>query len=120
MKGNDMKQLVTIIFGGQSSEHEISCLSAQTVIKNIDSDKYETLLIGITREGRWLLVENVEQIADGSWTESPVEAIIAPDASLHGAIICENDTPCFFAFAISASILRAARTPESQLQNSEK
>ena len=85
------KKKIAVLFGGQSSEHEISCLSAQTVIKNIDSDKYETLLIGITREGRWLLVENVEQIADGSWTESPVEAIIAPDASLHGAIICEND-----------------------------
>ena len=63
------KKKIAVLFGGQSSEHEISCLSAQTVIKNIDSDKYETLLIGITREGRWLLVENVEQIADGGGTQ---------------------------------------------------
>ena len=85
------KKTIAIVFGGQSSEHEISCLSAQTVINNIDREAYEPLLIGITREGRWLLVNSVEQIADGSWTESTVEAIIAPDASLHGAIICEND-----------------------------
>lgn len=66
-------------------------MSAQTVIRNIDTGRYDPLLIGITREGRWLLVNSVEQIADGSWTQSAIEAIIAPDASLHGAILCEDE-----------------------------
>ena len=49
------KQTVAVLFGGQSSEHEVSCVSAVTVIENIDRDKYDVLLVGITKEGSWLL-----------------------------------------------------------------
>ena len=38
------KKKVAIIFGGESSEHEISCISVRTIIKNIDKDKYDILL----------------------------------------------------------------------------
>jgi D-alanine-D-alanine ligase len=46
---------VGIIFGGKSGEHEISLLSAQSVMRAIDKDKYEIVPIGITSEGRWLM-----------------------------------------------------------------
>ena len=49
------KQTVAVLFGGQSSEHEISCISAATVIENINRDRYDVILIGITEDGRWLL-----------------------------------------------------------------
>ena len=49
------KQTVAVLFGGQSSEHEVSCVSAATVIDHIDREKYEVVLIGITKEGKWLL-----------------------------------------------------------------
>ncbi len=84
------KKTIAVIFGGQSSEHEISCLSAQTVIKNMDPEAYEPVLIGITKEGRWLLADDISQIADGSWTASETEAIIAPDAGVHGVITCRD------------------------------
>ena len=45
---------LAVIFGGQSSEHEVSCMSAVNIIEQIDKEKYQVLLIGITKEGHWL------------------------------------------------------------------
>lgn len=49
-----MKKRVGVIFGGRSGEHEISIRSAQTVIEQIDKDKYDVVPIAITQDGRWL------------------------------------------------------------------
>ena len=48
------KKKVAVIFGGQSTEHEVSRVSAQSVINNIDRSKYDVVMIGITKDGRWL------------------------------------------------------------------
>jgi D-alanine-D-alanine ligase len=48
------KVRVAVLFGGQSSEHDVSLRSAQTVMGALDPDRYEIVPIGITREGRWL------------------------------------------------------------------
>jgi D-alanine-D-alanine ligase len=51
-----MKKLtVAILFGGRSAEHEVSLQSAKNVIDSINKTKYNTVLIGISREGRWSL-----------------------------------------------------------------
>lgn len=50
---------VGIIFGGKSGEHEISLASAQSVARAIDKDKYAVVMIGITKEGKWLIGEDV-------------------------------------------------------------
>lgn len=50
-----MKKLrVAVLFGGRSGEHEVSLVSATSVIENLDKDKYEILPIGITKEGKWI------------------------------------------------------------------
>jgi len=49
------KLTVAILFGGRSAEHEVSLQSAKNVIDSIDKTKYNTVLIGISREGRWFL-----------------------------------------------------------------
>ena len=49
-----MKLKIGVIFGGRSSEHEISIRSARTVIEQIDKDKYDVVPIAITKEGNWL------------------------------------------------------------------
>ena len=59
------KKKTVIIFGGQSSEHEVSCVSAVTVINNLDTEKYEPLLIGITKDGAWKLVDSAASIQQG-------------------------------------------------------
>src|SRR5215475_11049535 len=61
-----MKQTrVGILFGGRSGEHEISLLSAASVFKAIDTNKYEVVPIGITKDGRWLAASDAERLLDG-------------------------------------------------------
>ena len=67
-----------IIFGGRSGEHEISLMSATSVINAIDKEKFLPVLIGITREGKWLLYDGpVENIEKGSWQKIAEEALAA-------------------------------------------
>ncbi len=74
------KKTVAVIFGGHSSEHEVSRISATTIISNLDTDKYYILPIGITKDGRWLLYNgSVDKIKTGEWENFGVPAIISPD-----------------------------------------
>lgn len=64
------KKRVAVIFGGQSPEHEVSRTSAQSVINNIDRDKYDVKIIGITKEGKWLPYDGpTELLSTGEWKE---------------------------------------------------
>jgi len=69
-----------VLFGGQSSEHEVSCISVQNFVKNIDTDRYDVTLVGITKTGHWVLAEDISRVADGSWRESKISAVLSPDA----------------------------------------
>src|SRR5258708_30040030 len=61
-----MKKLrVGILFGGRSGEHEISLLSAASVLQALDKDKYEVVPIGITKEGRWVSQAYAERLLKG-------------------------------------------------------
>jgi D-alanine-D-alanine ligase len=61
-----MKKLrVGILFGGRSGEHEVSLLSAASVLHAIDKNKYEVVPIGITKDGRWLTAEHAENLLQG-------------------------------------------------------
>jgi D-alanine-D-alanine ligase len=59
------KLRVGILFGGRSGEHEVSLLSAASVLKAIDKEKYSVVPIGITREGRWLTESHAERLLRG-------------------------------------------------------
>jgi len=48
-----------VLFGGRSAEHEVSCLSATSVLEVIDRDRYEVITVGITKDGRWTLTDGV-------------------------------------------------------------
>lgn len=58
------KKTIVILFGGVSSEHDISCISAYNVAKVIDKNKYKTLMIKIYENGRWMLIDNLEKMLD--------------------------------------------------------
>ena len=63
-----MKKKIAILFGGQSTEHEVSRVSATSVLKNIDNEKYIVYPIGITREGQWFYYKgHIENIGNGKW-----------------------------------------------------
>ncbi len=62
------KTRIAVLFGGKSGEHEVSRVSATSVIKAIDKEKYDIITIGITKQGEWLLYEGpLEDIAPGTW-----------------------------------------------------
>jgi D-alanine-D-alanine ligase len=67
-----MKKLrVGILFGGRSGEHEVSLLSAASVLQAIDKDKYEVVPIGITKDGRWLTSDDAENLLQGKLVLEP-------------------------------------------------
>ena len=78
---------VGVIFGGRSAEHEVSIVSAASVIAALDKRKYEVLPIGITPEGRWLsstkALELLKRRAD---VESLPEHILVPDPRKQGLV----------------------------------
>jgi D-alanine-D-alanine ligase len=59
------KTRVGILFGGRSGEHEVSLLSAASVLNAIDKAKYKVVPIGITKDGRWLTAEHAERLLKG-------------------------------------------------------
>ena len=59
------KLRVGILFGGRSGEHEVSLLSAASVLKAIDREKFDVTPIGITKEGRWLAAADAHGLLNG-------------------------------------------------------
>ena len=93
MKGS--KQTILILFGGVSSEHEVSRNSAASILRNIDTERYEVITIGITKDGRWYKTpQNADNMADGSWENDPanVVAYVCPDRSVHGVVTAKGET----------------------------
>lgn len=82
------KLRVCVIFGGKSPEHEISRKSVTSVINNLDKEKYDIDMLGITKDGRWYLYTgDVSKIENGDWEkENITPAVISPDSG-EGAIL---------------------------------
>ena len=63
-----MKKKVAVLFGGQSTEHEVSRVSAASVLRNIDVAKYDIYPIGITKDGKWFeYTGTIDKIESGQW-----------------------------------------------------
>ncbi|MEG0687336.1 MAG: D-alanine--D-alanine ligase family protein [Hungatella sp.] len=86
-----MSEKVVVLFGGQSSEHIVSCMSAANIIDHIDAKAYDALLIGITEDGHWIKTESVEDIRSGAWREGCIGAVLSPDATEQCVILTEGD-----------------------------
>ncbi len=85
---------IAVLFGGASSEHEVSLISAYSVLTNIPKDKYEVMCIGITKKGHWLYYPGeYEDIKTGAWENNPdcCTAVISPDAMHKGVILFGED-----------------------------
>lgn len=62
----DKKMRVAVLFGGRSGEHEVSLVSGTAIAKNLDRNKYDVSLIGIDKDGRWLLPDESVLLAQSS------------------------------------------------------
>ena len=89
------KKTVALLFGGVSSEHEVSCMSVSSVWENIDREKYEVLLIGITKNGEWRLYDGeIEKVRSCRWASDEAnlkKAYICPDRAVHGIMLEEEN-----------------------------
>jgi D-alanine--(R)-lactate ligase len=78
---------IGIIFGGCSEEHPVSVISAQEVARNLDTEKYEPLWIGITKSGDWRLCDG----PDANWENGSCRpAVLSPDRSVHGLLVLDR------------------------------
>lgn len=84
------KKNLVALFGGQSSEHVVSCMSARNVIANMDTEKYNVIIVGITEEGHWLKVDSIQEIEADTWRENKTEAVLSPDAREKCLLVMEN------------------------------
>ena len=85
---------IAVLFGGNSSEHEVSRMSAATIIDGLSKDKYNIFMLGITKLGEWFLYNgNTKDIIDGSWENDPdnKKAFISPDTSVKGIVVLNDD-----------------------------
>ena len=90
-----MKKLnVCVLFGGISPEHDVSLRSAESVLNNMDPEKYNILPVGITKEGDWIYYggKDYSTLPDGSWKEDPNNrrAAISPIRG-QGLLVFEGD-----------------------------
>jgi D-alanine-D-alanine ligase len=86
-----MKKLrVGVLFGGRSGEHEISLLSAASVLEAIDKTKYDVVPIGITKDGRWLTSSQAELLLHGKASDKHLRAG-DPDATTSAAVLASGE-----------------------------
>lgn len=72
------RKRIAVIFGGQSSEHEVSRVSAESVLRNIDKNKYDIEMIGITKDGRWLPYNGpLELVGTGAWQSLAEKSLLS-------------------------------------------
>ena len=90
------KLRIGILFGGRSGEHEVSLLSAASILKAIDRKRYDVVPIAIDKQGRWLSSEASQRLLDGP-APSPAQRV-QPSRLAAGAA-CE--------FATAAAVLRS-------------
>ena len=84
------KNLV-VIMGGRSSEHEVSLVSARTVIDSINTDIYNIIMVGITKDGKWKLIDRLSRLEDGSWVKKNNSAYISPETGKNELCIIRGD-----------------------------
>ncbi len=83
---------VVVLYGGVSPEHEVSKMSAATIVSNIEEEKYNVIPLYITKEGEWLLYDgSVDNLNNIQWKKFGTKAVLSPDKSDRGLIRIVND-----------------------------
>lgn len=90
-----MKLQLAILFGGVSTEHDVSCTSATTMIKNLDPSRYDLMLIGITKDGRMLhYTGDVADLTTGNWhTHDVTDCTISTNRAQKGLFVAGKLLP---------------------------
>ena len=91
-----MQYTLCVLFGGASTEHKVSCRSTESVLNQIDREKYDVITVGITMDGRWLryMGGDPAEIRSGAWEQHPDNrpCCISPDTGVHGLMYADGTT----------------------------
>ncbi|WP_250278209.1 D-alanine--D-alanine ligase family protein [[Clostridium] colinum] len=111
------KKVVAVLFGGQSSEHEISKISASTIIYNLSKEKYSILPIYISKDGQWKIYDGpIENICNTDWEIYANNAIISPDTSHKGIIRITGDRIKFMPVDVVIPVLHGKWGEDGTIQ----
>jgi D-alanine-D-alanine ligase len=91
------KLRVGVLFGGRSGEHEVSLLSAASILKAIDRKKYDVVPIGITKEGHWLASADATNLLEGDQSAAARRLRAGDPAATPGAKLLHEGIPTLMA-----------------------
>src|SRR3569623_457838 len=98
------KLRVGILFGGRSGEHEVSLLSAASILKAIDRKKFEVVPIGITKQGRWLGAADAHGLLEGQHGVAGRDLRAGDPEATPGAKLLQEGMPTLMAPEPSAAV----------------
>src|SRR5574342_293751 len=87
----DRKLRVAVLFGGRSGEHEVSLMSARSVLSVLDPARYAVTQIGITHDGAWLTGEDVLGRLENRRVDGLKPVLLSPDPSSPGLYMMDGD-----------------------------
>ena len=88
------KKIIAVLFGGYSTEYDVSLQSAYAVITHMNPDLFDVIMLGITREGNWLRYQgDTSKLLDNTWfaDESCTSALLSPNRADHGILEFKKD-----------------------------
>ena len=119
---SNSKLRVALFFGGVSSEHEVSCVSASAWLRALGqkpcADKYEVFPVGITKDGRWLACRPTpEAMADGSWEQGDcTPCVLSPDRADHGIWLLKDGKAELVRIDICAPVMHGKNGEDGTIQ----
>jgi D-alanine-D-alanine ligase len=91
------KLRVGVLFGGRSGEHEVSLLSAASILQAIDRKKFDVVPIGITKDGHWLAAGDARGLLEGTESSEPRQLRAGDPAATPGAKLLQEGMPTLLA-----------------------
>ncbi|MCI6895616.1 MAG: D-alanine--D-alanine ligase [Gemmiger formicilis] len=117
------KLRVALFFGGVSSEHEVSCVSASTWLRALAqhpcAEQYEVFPVGITKQGRWLACHPTpEAMVDGSWEQGAdcTPCVLSPDRNDHGIWLLKDGRAELVRIDICAPVMHGKNGEDGTIQ----
>jgi len=112
------KLQLLLVFGAMSSEYSVSCVSAASVLENLNKEKYDVKVLGITQEGNWFLTDATpEQIRDGSWEKlNNTRAILSPSRDASGLVVLKDFEIFFVKIDVIFPVMHGAFGEDGKIQ----
>ncbi|MDR1001474.1 MAG: D-alanine--D-alanine ligase [Clostridiales bacterium] len=112
-----LKKNVLVLFGGCSTEHEVSKVSAYTVMANISEEKYNVIPVYITREGKWLLYDGaVDNLRNVPWEKFGTAVVLSPDRVNRGLLRIVGDKVKYVPVDVVFPVLHGKNGEDGSLQ----